>query len=55
LQLIRVEKAYGRIPIMGISNARFIYIRIVVVLVYFIERSELMILMGKSSPLIGYN
>jgi hypothetical protein len=38
LRPIRGERAIGEIASMGISNAMFTYVKIVVVLIYFIER-----------------
>jgi hypothetical protein len=47
LWLIRSERAIGEIASIGTSNAMSTYIKIVVVLMYFIERGRIEVIEGE--------
>jgi hypothetical protein len=50
LRPIRGEKAIGEIASMGASNAMSTYIKIVIILIYFIERDRIKVIEGEIQP-----
>jgi hypothetical protein len=50
LRPIRGERAIGEIASMGASNAMSTYVKIVVVLIYFIERGRIEVIEGEIQP-----
>jgi hypothetical protein len=50
LQLIRGERAIGEIAFMDVNSAMFTYVKIVVVLMYFIERGRIEAIEGEIQP-----
>jgi hypothetical protein len=50
LQLIRGERAIGEIASMDVNSVMFTYVKIVVVLMYFIERGRIEAIKGEIQP-----